>query len=164
MEIKNPKKSLKYRDLDILFMKLLRKRKPKNTLLSRFDLTNFSFNSRKNIILKILFIFLSNKINIVYRILFWEEIEKILSILNIDYKKDEVHIYKPYKNGQKPGILFIEDNKINIKFISNILHNHFNYEKAKEPSLNIRLQILSSSKSYIIIDIYDDRGFDLFFF
>ena len=76
--------------------------------------------------------------------------------IKVNYKK-----IKSYKNGIKPGIIFLEQDKIDTKFIDFILLRHFNFELAKEPSLNIKVQffIKFDDQFSMLFDIYDDRGF-----
>ena len=49
------------------------------------------------------------------------------------------------------------------KIFRQLLTNHFNYETAEDPSLNIRVQICLNEETEIrLLDIYDDRGFDAY--
>ena len=92
-----------------------------------------------------------------YKILFWEKDEVLENCLAFwNYKK-----IKSYKNGIKPGIIFVEQDKIDTEFIDFILLRHFNFELAKEPSLNIKVQffIKFDDQFSMLFDIYDDRGF-----
>ena len=62
--------------------------------------------------------------------------------------------------GIKPGIIFIEQDKIDTKFIDFILLRHFNFELAKEPSLNIKVQFfikfMINSLCYLIYMMIED--------
>jgi len=82
-----------------------------------------------------------------------------LNFPNKKYKKTS-----SYKNGKQPGNIFTDEEVLDISFLKLLLSNHFNFEMAKEPSLNIRVQLCVNLHSFIILlDIYDDRGFDIYF-
>lgn len=60
--------------------------------------------------------------------------------------------------------IFIDDGILDISFLKSILNNHFNFEMAKEPSQNLRVQIsVNLDNIIILLDIYDDRGFDIYY-
>ena len=61
-------------------------------------------------------------------------------------------------------ILFWE--RVEPNFLRSILLRHFNFELAKEPSLNIRVQLAVNNKEKfsILFDIYDDRGCYVYYF
>ena len=68
-----------------------------------------------------------------------------------------------YRNEEDPGILYIDMDSFDEKVFRNLLTNHFNYEMAEDPSLNMRVQICLNEKNGTrLLDIYDDRGFDVY--
>jgi len=90
---------------------------------------------------------------------FWQEDTSIIDEL----KKNEINIihHKKYLGDEEAGGLACEITLVNSDFIHQLLLCHFNYETGGEPYLNIRPYfVLNESK--IIIDIYDDRGFDIY--
>ena len=69
-----------------------------------------------------------------------------------------------YKNGKRAGVIFIDDRILDESFLKSVLDNHFNFEMAKEPSQNLRVQICVNLNNIImLLDIYDDRGFDIYY-
>ena len=73
---------------------------------------------------------------------------------------------RPYKNGARAGVIFIKEKAFDPNFLRSVLLHHFNFELAKEPSLNIRVQLAANNKEKfsILFDIYDDRGCYVYYF
>ena len=68
-----------------------------------------------------------------------------------------------YENGEAPGVLYIDMNVFDESVFRQLLTIHFNYEMAEDPSLNIRVQVCLNEENTIkLLDIYDDRGFDMY--
>ena len=68
-----------------------------------------------------------------------------------------------YNNKEAPGIIYLDMDAFDEKVFRSLLTNHFNYEMAENPSLNIRVQIcLNEKKGTRLLDIYDDRGLDVY--
>lgn len=149
---------------DEYFANFLKKKKARNVLKGRFDLEYITLNRKSTHLIKFLSSF-DEIIKITYKILFWDKNEVISDFLKKNNQYDLSTFKCSYRNGIKPGILFIEDKKIDHVFIKSLLDHHFNHELAKSPSLNIRVQIcLNLKEQIILLDIYDDRGFDIYFF
>lgn len=143
-------------NFDKKFKALLVNKNKKSVIKLKFDFESVCVGKK----IELIKFLISNKNlvgNIVYKILFWEKDEALENCLAFwNYKK-----IKSYKNGIKPGIIFVEQDKIDTKFIDFILLRHFNFELAKEPSLNIKVQffIKFNDQFSMLFDIYDDRGF-----
>lgn len=151
-------------NFDIRFKNLLRNKKKRDVLSGRFDLECINLKFKVDILIQFLSSFKPTE-SVVYKILFWENDIKIESFIKSCFPTKKYKVALSYKNRKVPGVIFIEEDTIDIKFINTLLTNHFNFEMAKEPSLNIRVQIcISNSISIILLDIYDDRGFYLYFF
>jgi hypothetical protein len=103
---------------------------------------------------------------IVFKIIFWDDENRILDVINKKYDFDSIISSKQYKNGATPGVIFIEDSKLNVSFFRQILLLHFNFELAKDPCINMKLQIFFDFENDkdILLDIYDDRGFNVYYF
>lgn len=101
--------------------------------------------------------------SITYKILFWEKEEVIQTFIQSNKNKD-FKISVKYKNGKKPGVIFIEEETLDKSFLEALLLNHFNHEMAEDPSMNIRVQLGVNYKNGIrLLDIYDDRGFYMYY-
>jgi len=150
-------------NFDQNFTRLLKIKKGKNIVKGRFDLENIKFKNRTEFIINLIL-----SINLIkcvtYKVLFWENDKKIESFFNANFPNKEYKKTLPYKNGKKEGVIFIDDKIIDVLFLKTILIHHFNFEMAKEPSFNIRVQLsINTNSSIILLDIYDDRGFDIYF-
>lgn len=155
MEIVNSK------NFDQSFKKLLKVKKGKNIVRGRFDLEPIKLKTKAEFIIHLISS-LKSIIGITYKILFWEDDAKIENFLKLNFPNMMYEKTSSYKNGKQAGIIFI-DGKIDISFLRLILNNHFNFEMAKEPSQNIRIQLCVNLDDYImLLDIYDDRGFDCY--
>lgn len=102
-------------------------------------------------------------LSLTYKILFWEKDSVVQRLIESNEQKI-FEIGTSYKNGEAPGVIFIDDGTLDETFLSTLLINHFNYEMAKDPALNLRVQICVNHENYItLLDIYDDRGFDIYY-
>ncbi|WP_310557032.1 hypothetical protein [Flavobacterium sp.] len=148
-------------NFDKSFKKLLQLKKGKNIVNGRFDLEPIKLEAKLDFIIHLLLS--SNLIeSLTYKILFWEETNKVESLIK-SYKKKYSTIIS-YNNGKLPGIIFINEDVLDVLFLKELLINHFNHEMAKNPSLSLRVQICINKEDYItLIDIYDDRGFDIYY-
>jgi hypothetical protein len=147
---------------DEVFQKLLEEKKGKDVVKGRFDIEQIEFDAKLDFIFHLL---LSDRFaeNFTYKILFWEEISAIQRLID-NYKVKTYNVAKLYENGEQPGVIFIDDEKLYEAFLRELLTNHFNYELAKEPRMNLRVQVCISHKDYTtLLDIYDDRGFDIYY-
>lgn len=158
-------KSIQFIDssnFDTTFLKLLKRKKANNVATSRFDLEAMEIQGKITFLYNLISSF-NPFTGLTYKILFWENNETIREFLNHNFTKDIIQNKTPYKNGRLPGIVYINTKKINTSSIKALLNNHFNYEIAKSPSLNIRIQICINHENLVVLlDIYDDRGFDMY--
>lgn len=142
------------------FSKILNTKKGENIIWGRYDIESVGIEEKNNFIIKLIS---GQIIGVTYKILFWDNDEIIQNFINTNYKGN-YSILTNYANGEEPGILYIDDIDLNNFFFDKLLTNHFNYELAKDPSLNIRIQICINYINHIkLLDIYDDRGFDIYF-
>lgn len=150
-------------DFDLFFKKILMKKEGHNIVNSRFDLEKLEFKFKADFIINLISS-LNDIKGITCKILFWEDDLKVEKFINLYHQNKAYTKTKSYKNGKKPGIVFIDDISINESFLKLLLNSHFNFELAKEPSQNIRIQICVNLEKYIMLfDIYDDRGFFLYY-
>jgi hypothetical protein len=152
---------INHNNFDENFKKILKQKKGKNIIRTRFYLEHSTIKFKINFLINYLNT-ISGFIAITYKILFWESDNKIINFL--EENVSDYNILSGYLNNKKPGIVYISHKTIDLKFLESILINHFNYEKAKEPSINIRLQFaIETDIQIILFDIYDDRGLDAYF-
>jgi hypothetical protein len=155
-------KKIDSKNFDVNFEKLLKTKKGRNVVKGRFDIEPIELEAKLDFIIHML---LSTKsfVSLTYKILFWEEGTRVQSLMK-SYKGKTYSTVSSYKNKEQPGVIFIEEKIIDELFIKELLINHFNYEMAKDPSLNLRVQICVDQEDYItLFDIYDDRGFDIYY-
>jgi hypothetical protein len=156
------KKMIDSKNFDENFENLLKIKQGKNILKGRFDIESSQLVKKIDFI-----IYLLTSIKLIkgltYKILFWEEVTPLQNLIEC-YRDKKYIMTKPYKNRKLPGVIFIDDKILDELFLKELLTNHFNYEMAKDPSLNLRIQICVNQKDYItLFDIYDDRGFDTYY-
>lgn len=155
-------KKIDSKNFDKNFIKLLEIKKGENIVKGRFDIEPIGLKEKIDFITHLLFSFKSVS-SLTYKILFWENDKVIQEFIESNQKKI-FDIVTSYKNGEMPGALFIDERTIDEAFLRVLLINHFNHEMAKDPSLNIRVQICVNHEEYItLLDIYDDRGFDIYY-
>lgn len=159
MKIKNVNSS----NFDQSFKSLLKSKKGKNIVSGRLYLESIKLDSKTDLII-LLISSLKSITGITYKILFWEENTKIEGFLESNLPNKKYEKVLSYKNGKRAGAIFIDDIFLDISFLKSILNNHFNFEMAKEPSLNLRVQICVNLESIImLLDVYDDRGLDIYY-
>lgn len=150
------------KNFDKNFASLLETKKGKNIVKGRFDIEPIGLNKKIEFITRLLFSFKS-VLSLTYKILFWEK-DSVVQKLVKSNKEKTCQFVTSYKNGELPGVLFIDERTIDEAFLNKLLINHFNNEMAKNPSLNMRVQICVNHEEYItLFDIYDDRGFDIYY-
>ena len=149
-------------NFDVEFRKI--RRNKRGIARSRIDFENIDVEAKIRLIM-----FLISKAShldsVVYKILFWERDEKIEEYL-LKNMKGRYTKARPYKNGARAGVIFIKEKAFDPNFLRSVLLHHFNFELAKEPSLNIRVQLVANNKEKfsILFDIYDDRGCYVYYF
>jgi hypothetical protein len=143
------------------FERLLEEKKGPNVIKGRFDIEPVALEKKLDFIIK--FFFSKGLIkSLTYRILFWEKDSLLINLMDsIKVTKYQLNI--SYKNKEDPGVIFIDSNTFDEFVFRSILINHFNFEMLETPSLNLRVQICLNEENEVrLIDIYDDRGFDIY--
>ena len=150
-------------NFDSRLKKIIDSKKGKNLVKGRFDLESIDFTKRSSFIVNLI-LSLMEKAAITYKILYWENTTEIKKIFNNNLYRKKYRMSLEYKDGETPGVIFIDQRKLNKMFLKSLLDIHFNYEMAIDPSLNMRVQICINQKEIItVLDIYDDRGFDIYY-
>jgi hypothetical protein len=148
------------KNFDNQFSAVLENKGGKNVITGRFDIEPVDLISKLDFIIQ--FFSLQLVTGITYKILFWEKdhlIESLLKSMNVT----EYWLNTRYNNEEAPGIIYIDMDAFDEKVFRSLLINHFNYEMAEDPSLNIRVQICLNEKNGTrLLDIYDDRGLDVY--
>ncbi|MEM7511323.1 MAG: hypothetical protein AAF388_10355 [Bacteroidota bacterium] len=150
------------KNFDNYFKNLLNKKGGKNVITSRFDLEAVLLEEKLDFIIQLFF---SKKTidYLIYKILYWEDDSSIKRALN-SLEITDFEIDSSYNGDENPGVLFIELTSFDKFIFKSLLINHFNFEIAEEPSLNLRIQIcLGIGERIYLLDIYDDRGFDMYY-
>lgn len=101
----------------------------------------------------------SNLIEI--KLYYWEPDSLIQQyIKNFNY---EFLLLKSYKGRIKPGVVLISLKVMDTVLIRNLLFNHFNKDFSRNPYLDIRPYFLiRNQENEIVLEVYDDRGFNVF--
>ena len=145
------------------FKKLLKIKKGRGIANGRLCIESIKLKDKAEFVI-LLISSLKSIIGITYKILFWEEDVKIEKFLELNFPNKRYEKVLSYKNGKQAGAIFIDDGILDISFLKSILNNNFNFEMAKEPSQNLRVQIsVNLDNIIILLDIYDDRGFDIYY-
>lgn len=159
MEMENINSS----NFDRNFKKLLKIKEGRDIASGRLCLESIKLKDKAELII-LLISSLKSIIGITYKILFWEEDIKIEKFLELNFPNKRYEKVLSYKNGKQAGVIFIDDGILDVSFLKSVLDNHFNFEMAKEPSQNLRVQICVNLNNIImLLDIYDDRGFDIYY-
>lgn len=147
---------------DTFFQNLLKVEKHNKTIIAKYDIEPVKQQEKIDFIEYIINSF-KPFFSITYKILFWEKSEIIQQFIDSNKEKTFLRLTN-YKGGKDSGTVFVDDDYFDKTFFEALLINHFNFEMAEDPSMNIRVQICISSESKIsIIDIYDDRGFNIYY-
>jgi hypothetical protein len=146
----------KYKKYSKIFKRYKEYEKRKKIVWSRYYLDEYDFSRRVDFILNLIQSHVQKEF--VVEIKYWEDNYKMAIFL--EQSKNSYSIIKEYKNGQKPGIIVINDNNMDMRFFENLLSNHYNFELACEPALSIKVLLFINYDDYLMIfDFYDDRGF-----
>lgn len=152
---------INHKNFDQKFKRILKQKKGRNVIRTRFYLENSTSKFKINFLID----YVNNIkkfVAITYKILFWENDSNIVKFL--DGKVPDYDMTTGYKNNKKAGEVYVSSKKVDLKLIESILIYHFNYELAKDPSFNIRLQfVVETDIQLILFDVYDDRGLDAYF-
>jgi hypothetical protein len=150
------------KNFDKSFQKLLETKKGENVVKGRFDIEPIGLAQKINFMTRLLLSFKSVS-SLTYKVLFWEKDSTVQNFM-VPKNGRISEIITSYKNGEMPGVLFVDEEIIDEAFVHTLLINHFNHEIANDPSLNIRVQICVNHEVYVtLLDIYDDRGFDIYY-
>jgi hypothetical protein len=151
------------KNFDQNFKKLLEEKKGQNVVVGRFNIDPVTLEAKSGFVIHLLSSFKLIR-GFVYKILFWEDDELVEKFLKDRFENKEYTKVFGYKKRETPGVIFLEDEMLDVFFLEQLLITHFNFEMAKEPALNMRVQIcINRDNSPILLDIYDDRGFDVYF-
>lgn len=100
------------------------------------------------------------------KLAFWEsncKIKKMMRQFNVLHLCSFIQLYDKQLKPEQPGVVHIHDIPTNSNFINQLLLSHLNFELALIPALNIRIAIeFKSQEDFYSLDIYDDRGCDLY--
>lgn len=150
-------------NFDRNFKKLLKNKRAKNIVNGRLNLELIKLKDKTELIL-LLLSSLKSITGITYKIFFWEKDVIIEEFFKLNFPKKNYDKVLPYKKGKKAGIIFSDDTILDIAFLKLLLDYHLNFEMAKEPSLNLRVQICINHDNFVtLLDIYDDRGLDIYY-
>jgi hypothetical protein len=150
-------------NFNIYFDEILNKKPVKNVVDGRYNLEPIGILEKSKFVIKFLES-IKEITGITYKLLFWENDKVIKDLVTPFNRFIDSKISKSYQNTEVPGVAFIENKQFNEIFMKTLLDNHFNFEMAVTPSLNLRIQIcINNTAGFIyLLDIYDDRGFDIY--
>jgi len=149
------------KNFDESFGNLLKEKKGQGVIKGRFDIEPVALEKKLDFIVQFFFSLRVVKC-LTYKILFWEK-DDLLTSLMTSMNVTKYWLSTSYDNGEVPGVLYVDMDTFDESVFRLLLTNHFNYELAEDPSLNIRVQICLSEENKIkLLDIYDDRGFDVY--
>ncbi|KAA5535581.1 hypothetical protein [Paenimyroides baculatum] len=147
-------------NFDDQFKVLLENKKGENVITGRFDIESIGLIKKIDFIIE--FFSLNQIIGSTIKILFWEKDSFLINLMT-SMNVTNYWLATSYKNEEIPGTLYIDMSVFDESVFRQLLINHFNFEMAENPSLNIRVQIsLTKEKKVTLLDIYDDRGFDIY--
>ena len=149
------------KNFDQVFGQLLAKKEGENTIKGRFDIEPVTLAHKLDFVVALLSSFQTIR-GLTYKILFWDRIGSIKDLMASSRKRYQLSSL--YEGDEHPGVIFVDEESLDDSFCKRLLVNHFNYEIAKAPSLNLRIQLCVNHSHYItLLDIYDDRGFDIYY-
>ncbi len=102
----------------------LKIRRGKNIAKGRFDLESIKLKAKAEVII-LLISSLKSIIGITYKVLFWEEDTKIEDFFKLNFSNKKYEKASSYKNGKEPGIVFIDDEIIDIDFFEVTIKQSF---------------------------------------
>lgn len=156
------KNNIGVNSFDKRLSKLLKNKRGKNVIVGRYNIENIDLSKKSVFVMKFLHSLKAVR-GITYKVLYWEKNDDIKEFITNSYPNKDFIISVPYRNGKCPGELYLEDLGVEKNFLKKLLDNHFNFEMAKEPSYNLRVQICINQDEFItLLDVYDDRGFDIY--
>lgn len=141
--------------------RLLEEKKGQGVIKGRFDIEPVALEKKLDFIVQFFF---SRRLikSLTYKILYWEKDSLLLNLMT-SLCITNYWLNTSYKNGENPGVIYIDADTFDESIFRSVLSNHFNFEMAENPSLNLRVQICLNEESKIkLLDIYDDRGFDVY--
>lgn len=102
------------------FKKILKSKTRKKVAKGRFDIETIPLNIRADFIIRWLHSF-KTTLGLTYKILFWENDEKIQSLIKTNFPNKDYYITISYKNSRSPGIVYLDDKIIHNKFLKILL-------------------------------------------
>jgi hypothetical protein len=152
-------------NFDANFKKILLDKSGENFIRGRYDIEGIQLKNKSGFVIQMLHAIKEIK-SITYKILFWETDKTINDFFNLNFNHKTYQIVANYTGKEIPGVLFVDDEKFDKNFTKVLLNTHFNYELAVSPSLDLRVQIcINNVDNFIfLLDVYDDRGFDIYHF
>jgi len=149
------------KNFDQVLGQILARKEGKKIIKGQFDIDSVTLAHKLDFIMVLLASFQTIR-GLTYKILFWDRIDSIKDLIESSEKKCQIaSLYEGYEH---PGVIFVDDKALDISFCKQLLVNHFNYEMAKTPSLNLRIQLcINHSYDVTLLDIYDDRGFYIYY-
>lgn len=107
-------------NFDELYLRANKVKTGKKIVYSRFFINKLNLKNKVVFINKYLYSF-SDVINFTFKIQYWESDEKIK--IFFQKENDKLIFKKNYKQGQKPGVLYIISQKIDKIFFEKLLNN-----------------------------------------
>lgn len=145
-------------NFDDCFDKILNRKRKSNVVRISHDLENLSYKKKKEFVAYKMKGF--ENCSVIYKILFWDDFSKIQNILN-RYEFQKIVIDRQYKGKVRPGVLYLENDSLNIEFLNQVINLHFNFEVASKRNfiqMKLYLALLHNNTTHLF-NFYDDRGF-----
>jgi len=123
---------------------------------ARYYLDDLDFKIRVDFVLGFLKTF--NHKRYLFEIQYWDNNDYLFYILN-SYNSN-YKILENYTGDESPGLILLDEENLNIRFLKELFQSHYNHDFAIEPSVNIQLYLFLKDKNKLsVIEFYDDRGF-----
>lgn len=134
----------------------------KDVLKLRCDIEQLEVNGKIDRIFSLLEYF-DEPSQIIYRIDFWQSSDEIIELIE-SRGMVECTMLKEYEKDAVPGVILLETKSIRDDIMRELLFRHFNYELARVPAFNMKIQLLLAKNGRTcVFNFYDDRGFDTYF-
>ncbi len=130
--------------------------KQESLVWCRYYLDDYKFENRVRFVLNMIKPHVNG--NFIMEVKFWDKNTIIKDFFHESTNK--YYIQREYRSNKTPGLVIMEDNNLNLKFFEKLLINHYNYEKALDPALNVKILLFVNYNNFLLVfDFYDDRGF-----
>ena len=134
------RKRIDKKRFDEQFRRLFAQKEDPGVVYGQFDMEYLPLDAKPYFIIQLLLSFREIS-HITYRVVFWENNDRMISFMESNLSDRQYSLTTFYIGRESPGIIYIEDKRVDDIFLAEILKNHFNYEMGKEPTLQMRLQI-----------------------